>query len=122
MNDCINYKPSIFDVIILPYHILTKLCISYDKTKLILVSMIRLAVLVYIFNLLKSYKIIEFNSEKIPQTLFYVIVAFYLFLNMVVIIVALFKKPAFDKDEIDRNATEIAQHLKQNQLSKPNIP
>lgn len=117
-TDCINYKPALYDLLITPYHIFLKLCVSYDKTNLILVSIVRLIVIILIYVLLKGYKIIEFNTERIPQTLFYVSYIYFIIINVLYIIIILFKYPAIDKNEIEETTSNVAQILKQTELSK----
>lgn len=116
--DCISYNPTSYDIIILPYHILFKLCLSSDKTKLILMSAFRLIVLLWLFNYLESAKIIEFDVNKIPQFTFYLIIAGYILLNIFYIIVALFKKPVLSKDQMDTITTNLAKQLHEDALSK----
>lgn len=118
MNDCIHYKPSMIDLIIPSYTIFFQLCISFDKTKLILVSLIRLIIFIYIFSYLMSKNWIEWNVEKIPQMLGYLLLGFYVVINVVYIIILLIKKPAIDKDELEETATNVATTLKQVQLSE----
>lgn len=117
-NDCINYKPSIFDLIIPQHHVLFKLCISVDKTKLILISLIRLMIIIYSFNYLKSHKWIEWNVNKTPQILFYILLGLYVITNVIYIIILFIKKPIMDKDQLDETSNKIALELKFNQLSK----
>lgn len=119
INDCINYNPSIFDFIILPYQILFKLCISVDKTKLIIVSLIRLILCIYLFNYLNSKKWIEWDINLIPQIIFYLMFAMYIITNVIYIIILLIKKPILDKDLLEKTAIETAMKLKKEQMSKP---
>jgi hypothetical protein len=116
--DCINYYPSSYDLIILPYHILFTLCVSTDKTRLILVSIIRLFILLIIFNYLEKYEVIQFNQTKPPQNVFYCILAFYIFLNIIYIIIALFKKPTISKEQNDQIINDLAEQLQEHKLSE----
>lgn len=116
--DCISYNPMSYDSIVLPYHILFKLCLSSDKTKLVCMSVIRLIILLILFNFLFNRGIIELDANKIPQTVFYILFAFYLFMNIIYIIVAMFKKPVMSKDKMDAITSELAKQLHDDKLSK----
>lgn len=107
-----------YDLIILPYHILFKLCLSSDKTKLVCMSVLRMIVLLCIFNFLNNRKYIEFDTDKIAQSIFYIVCVSYIFCNVIYLIVALFKKPTMSKDQMDAITTGLAEQLHEDKLSK----
>ena len=69
--DCINYNISVFDLFIPPLDVLYKLCISSDKTKLVLISMARFLILLVLFYFLWAKKSV--SSRPNSSLYFYLV-------------------------------------------------
>ena len=119
--DCIKYKPSLLHYIFPNSAFIYKLCLSEDKTKLFLVSFIRLIFITIIFFLLKTFDIIELNLDKLYKTSFYGLLLSYLIINFVYLIIVVFKKPAIDKYELEETSQKVASLLAKEQVVKPKI-
>lgn len=121
--DCINYNFSVYDLFIPKIDVLYKLCISSDKTKMVLISIIRLIVLMGIFYFLYWMKWIAFDMNKITPTLLFSLFMAYLIVNLTYIIIAMMKKVVVDKDILEETVDDLAGVLYQNKVSKPaNLP
>lgn len=119
--DCIEYDISIFHLIIPPSHILYKLCLSTDKTKLVLISIIRFIILLYLFNYLRSKKIITWDMNRTITTLFFYLFAGYLIINILYILISLFKYVVIGQDELNNIVTGLAQTLQSSKVTRPAV-
>lgn len=109
--ECTKYIPSLYDLIIMPYHIIFKLCLSTDKTKLILMSMARIIVLLFVFNLFKQFDLIQTNQENIIKFTICLGFLIYIFFNMVYIVVAFLKQPVMSKDQEEQILQNLSKQL-----------
>jgi|688.fasta_scaffold610127_2 hypothetical protein len=117
-RDCVKYNPSFFDLFIPQYQILFNLCVSYDKTKLIIMSVIRLCLFIFILKFMNIKKIITFDLQKTFHTALTIVLFSYIFFNVIFIIMILIKKPIFDKDQIENNTNMVAKTLVDNKITK----
>jgi len=117
--DCIEYDISIFHLLIPSSHILYKLCLSTDKTKLVLISIVRFIILLYIFNYLRSKKIISWDMAKTVTTLIFSLFAGYVIINGLYVIISLLKHVVMDENVLNRIVGDLAQTLHASQVSKP---
>lgn len=116
--ECVNYNPSIFDIIIPSHHILYKLCVSYDKTKLVIFGVLRT---LFWFMMLKTfvyYELAKWNTSHSGQSLFYVCLLFFILSNILYTFIVLFKKPSIDKALSTEIANNLASTLYENKLSQ----
>jgi hypothetical protein len=116
--DCINYNISIFDFILPPYQIFFKICLSFDKTKMFLVSMIRLFVWLVIFKILRSKQIVEWDPNNNFKVFTYLTMILIIFINVIYILFLLIKTSAINKYDLGDIAGETALYLKKNQLGR----
>ena len=65
-----------------------------------------------------SRKWVEWNVDKIPQMLGFLLLGFYIVLNVTYIIILLIKKPAMDKDELEKTSNDVALTLKKIQVTE----
>ena len=119
--DCIKYSPSIIDYFMPNIAFIYKLCLSEDKTKLFLVSFIRLIFITIIFFVLRVFDLIELNLDKLVKKSFYGLLLSYLIINIIYLIIVVFKQPAIDKYELEETTSNVANALKQKSYTKPAI-
>lgn len=117
--DCINYNFSYFDLLIPSYEIFFKLCVARDKTNMFLISIIRLIIVYYIFTYLSTKKIIEWNMNMPIRTLLFCLMITFLFTNIIFLIVLLFKMPAIDEKQLEKDTTNAAKYYYDIQFTKP---
>lgn len=80
-KNCVSYKNNIYEYI-LPSHIIgKKLCLSYDKTELFIVSLIRLIIYIILLKLFDRYNYIRY--------IFYVL----MIINLIYMVVIIYKTP-----------------------------
>ena len=80
--DCINYNISLYDLFIPTTDVLYKLCLSKDKTKLVMISIIRFISLLIIFYIMNSKGFITFDINKIIKTFLFSMFMAYLIINL----------------------------------------
>jgi hypothetical protein len=119
--DCIKYEPGVIDYIFPNIAFIYKLCLSKDKTKLFLVSFIRLIFITIIFFILRAFNLIELNLNKLFKTSFYGFILSYLIINFIYLIIVVFKQPAIDKYELEESTSKMAAALKKEEYTKPVI-
>ena len=117
--DCINYNISILHFFIPSLDVLYKLCISKDKTKLVLISIARFLILSVIFWVMWSRKWITFDMTKIITTFIFSLYVAYLLFNLTYIVIAMIKKVVVDKDVLEETVDDLANVLYNNKVSKP---
>ena len=78
---CISYQPKLYEFLLPSTILLKKLCLSYDKTELFIVSLIRLLIYIILLNLIKKHDYI--------QKILYVIIL----LNLIYLFVIIIKTP-----------------------------
>lgn len=120
--DCINYNPSFWDFLFPNKELLYKLCLSFDKTKLFLVSLVRITMYFILFIYLQSYSYIELDLNQTGKTMCYALLLAYIIMNILFLIIVLFKKPAIDKYELDRTSTSLALALQEEETKKHYVP
>jgi hypothetical protein len=118
MSDCINYTFSWMDLLIPPYQLIYVLCISYDKTILFIVSLIRLYIWYKIYTYLKSKDYIEWNYDKSLKTIGFSIIFLILLINTIYLVLVLLKKPLIDKYKLDADTTNLAAALQSEQITQ----
>lgn len=116
--ECVNYNPSIFDIIIPSHHILFKLCVSYDKTKLVIFGVLRILFWFMMLKVFKYYELATWNTSHAGQSLFYVCLIFFILSNIMYVVIVLFKKPSIDKASSIDIANNLASTLYEDKLSK----
>ena len=119
--DCIKYEPSIIDYVFPNSAFIYKLCLSEDKTKLFLVSFIRLIFISILFAFLKSFNFVELNLDKLVKISLFGLIFSYLIINIIYLIIVVFKQPAIDKYELEETTSGLANALKKNEYTKPAI-
>lgn len=119
--DCIKYKPSFINYFFPSGALLYKLCLSEDKTKLFLVSFIRLIIITIIFFVLRAFGFIELNLNKLGKTSAYGFMLSYLIINFIYLVIILFKQVAIDKYELQETTSQLAKALQKEQIVKPKI-
>ena len=121
--DCINYNISLYDLFIPRTDVLYKLCLSKDKTKLVMISIIRFITLLIIFYMLNSKGFITFDMNKIITTLLFSLFIAYLIINLIYIVIAMMKEVTVDKYFLEETVSGLADTLFKNKVSKPaNLP
>lgn len=121
--DCINYNISLYDLVIPTTDVLYKLCLSKDKTKLVMISIIRFITLLIIFYVLNSKDFITFDMNKIIKTFIFSMFVAYLIINLVYIPIAMMKEVTVDKYFLEKTVDGLANVLYENKVSKPaNLP
>lgn len=115
--NCINYNPNFIDIFLPSYKIIYKFCLSTDKTKLFLISLCRLCFWLLIFASLTNNNYISQEDN----TIIFIVLLSYILINMVYIIIVIFKTPAIDKKVMDRISTDVARLVKSRPLTLPSI-
>lgn len=115
--NCINYYPTFIDLFVPSYQIIYKFCLSTDKTKLFLISLSRLCLWIMIFTGLIGSN----NIGRDNNTIIFFILLTYIVVNLIYIIILIFKKPALDKSVMDNISNEIAKSVKSKPLTLPTL-
>lgn len=102
-KNCISYNPSWIDLIIPSYKILFKFCTIRDKTNMFITSIVRLFIICVLFYYLLYAQIIEWNMNNPIKTTFFCLILAYIFVNILYIIVLLFKMPVVNSQKIKPN-------------------
>lgn len=118
VTDCITYEFSYYEFLIPSYKIFLKLCTSRDKTKLFIMSVIRMYIIYTLFYYLKDNKMIGWDKENWKRIIIYILSAMFLFINFMYIIVLLIKKPAIDKNDVENTFSQLAEELHNIKLTK----
>jgi len=121
MSECSDYNVSWSHLFIPPIQILFKLCNTYDKTNLFLVSLIRLGILSSLFYILKNRNVIEINKDKFLKSTVFIIFVVYLVINVIYLLIVLIKKAVINKNELENTANGIASYLENNKLTTKKI-
>lgn len=79
--NCIGYQNKLYEFLLPSTIILKKFCMSYDKTELFIVSLIRLLIYIILLNSLQKYDYI--------QKILYVIIL----LNLIYLVIIVIKTP-----------------------------
>jgi hypothetical protein len=117
-TDCIYYTFTIKQLFLPSPQLLYKLCVSYDKTKLFIVSTIRLFIIASIFQYLLTQGIMVWDRHRLFRTSLFLLVLLYLIINILYIPIILLKSPAMDKDELDNTVIGLAETVYENRLVK----
>lgn len=115
--NCVEFYPTFIDLFLPSYKIIYKFCLSTDKTRLFLISLARLCFWAIIMAALT-------NNSYIGQednTLIYIILFTYIIINLIYIIIVIFKRPTIDKKVMDRISTDIVKTIKTKPLTLPSI-
>ena len=92
--NCIGYQNKLYEFLLPSTIILKKLCMSYDKTELFIVSLIRLLIYIILLNSLQKYNYI--------QKILYVIIL----LNLIYLVIIVIKTPVLSIN-IDKSIMEL---------------
>jgi hypothetical protein len=92
---CVNYNYNLIDLVFPSKHIYQELCSSYDKTKLFLMSTIRL-----ILYIILHYYIVDLNlSNKMKQPV-HVISYVLITISCIILLISIRKQQKFPKIDI----------------------
>lgn len=121
MTECINYNISFLDLIFPPFYIFFfKLCTTRDKTKIFLISLFRICLIFGFFYYFNHKGLIAININKLPNLFLFIILLFYLLLNVIYILIILFLvKPEINSKKLREKAKEVSHYLINHKLSKP---
>jgi len=89
--ECVNYKPSTIDFLIPSLSEAKTLCTSYDKTYMVIIIIIRLAVITTLLCWL------YFTFKNNFAFIVVVLLAVYLYMNSLLLILAIITKQAYKK-------------------------
>jgi hypothetical protein len=97
MSDCIGYTSKIWDYFV-PFNTLDTVCFSYDKTKMFIVSSIRVAMYIVVLFILQG----DSSSDKgVPEVLYKKIIYYVLLLciviNLLALLAIMIKIPKYSK-------------------------
>jgi len=95
MSDCIGYTPKVWDYIVPPIRIFNSVCFSHDKTRMFLISIVRLAVYMGIL-----FTVLDNNREKpkeIYKQIIYYLVTVCIIINISALLVIIIKAPKYPK-------------------------
>uniref|UniRef100_A0A6C0EAN9 Uncharacterized protein n=1 Tax=viral metagenome TaxID=1070528 RepID=A0A6C0EAN9_9ZZZZ len=88
--DCRNYQYSFFEFILPSTDLFRKLCLSYDKTRLFIMSFMRFAIYLYILNYVYAF----YNDKKTDTSKnILIITAFLTGLNFLYLLGICVKRP-----------------------------
>lgn len=98
-NSCISYNTKILDFIIPPLSTLNNLCVSYDKTEMFIVSVLRLGINLIILYWLENDE--DSNDAGVPESFIkkwpYYFINVLALVNIVVLSFVLTKMPKYNK-------------------------
>lgn len=116
--DCFEYEFSIMDLIIPQYYIFLKFCLPHTKTKIFITSFLRIILWTVLFFVLKNYDIINYcgNNIKIFGYQFLLVM---IIINIVYLILIIFKIPSLTKNKINKSSKTIYDFLENNKISYP---
>lgn len=92
--DCIDYKYMWWHFLIPSLDSIKKVCISFDKTEMFLVSLIRTFVYIYLFLIIKDHK--QFIKHGIKYGILYGLVTI-IIINIIVLVYVILKKQVVAK-------------------------
>lgn len=88
---CTTYTPSLLDFLIPPKEIFDRLCISYDKTYLFLISIVRC--LIYMLLTSLYYDVADIENDF--AYVIFVVLVIWCIMNIVFILIIIFKQTKF---------------------------
>lgn len=119
MSDCFNYNFSLLDLIIPQYYIFLKLCTSESKTKIFIVSFIRILLWLSLFVFFKKTELIHYCSDNNLKILGFHLILVMLIINIFYMLIVIIKIPLLNKDLINKEVNGINNFLMRNRISKP---
>ena len=89
---CVNYDYNLIDLVVPSKHIYQELCSSYDKTKLFLISTIRLILYIILHNYIKDLNLSDKMKQPVNMISYVLIV-----ISSVILLISMRKQQKFPK-------------------------
>ena len=85
-NSCCPYIIKFRNYFFPSFDIFNTLCMSYDKTRLFIVSFIRLLIYLYIFDIVNSIKLSDVELKKTINYFFHIMIIINIFYLLIIIL------------------------------------
>lgn len=105
MINCFEYEPGIIDIIVPKYNIFEKVCVSDDKTLMLIIAVIRVTIIYGILYYLHKYVITN------KQNILFMTLFIWLCINILFIFIIMFKNPLYDSKTYAQGMQELAVSL-----------
>jgi len=97
MSICFNYDYKIWHFIIPPTQTIYKLCISSDKTKLFLVTLMRFIIVLYLFDFFYTNNLIRFKTTSFFKYFGFIFLLLCFIFNLIILILVFIKMPILNE-------------------------
>ncbi len=116
MEECINYTYSLLELIVPSAQIQRKFCSSIDKTKILIISLLRLFIVCILFKYLNKNEFVLVSLNNPIKLTLFMICFVYFIINIVYIVIIFSKKPEYDQQQLEQEASIISLALEQNKV------
>lgn len=97
--DCSRYVIKLWHLFFPPINIFYQMCLTYDRTKLFMVAIVRLILMLFIFKYAyDKYKLIPPNQYKYPALLGIYGFIVYIVFNFIILVAGYYKDPSIPPD------------------------
>ena len=109
MELCKCYDINWYDIIVPTNYLFYRLCYRADKTKMFLITVIRIIIFIGVFSILYNYNLIAVKSGFPLKIFSFWVLAMYLLANIVSLGLVVLKINVLDEKAIEKEVTELAE-------------